>query len=71
MPKRNSNVSEYVHGVINFDVLNVPVILIEIAYFNAAIAERLGRQPENQPDTAEELRSFWDRLWQRALRRAA
>ena len=48
-----------------------PIPAIDDRRINAAIAERLGRCPENQPDTSEELRSFWNRLWRGALRRAA
>jgi len=38
---------------------------------NARLTERLRAPPEDQPDTAEELRSFWERLWSLAFRRAA
>ncbi len=38
---------------------------------NDAIAKRLEPVPENQPDTNEEMLSFWGRFWIRRLRRAA
>ena len=38
---------------------------------NAAIAKRLEPLPENQPDTGEEMLTFWGRFWVRALRKAA
>ncbi|MEO1202303.1 MAG: hypothetical protein AAFX10_06330 [Pseudomonadota bacterium] len=38
---------------------------------NSAIAERLTPLPDNQPDTGDEMLSFWGRFWFRARRRAA
>ena len=38
---------------------------------NQAHAERLRQPPEDQPDTGEEIRSFWGRLWLQRRNRAA
>ncbi len=38
---------------------------------NNARDERLRRQQEDQPDTADELETLWGRFWLRRRRRAA
>ena len=38
---------------------------------NKARDERLRRQQEDQPDTADELETLWGRFWLRRRRRAA
>lgn len=47
------------------------VAQISSDHINAAIARRLKPLPENQPDTSDEMLSFWGRFWIRALRKAA
>lgn len=58
-------------AVANLKSSQGPTVQISSDHINEAIAKRLQPLPENQPDTSDEMLSFWGRFWFRALRKAA
>ena len=61
---RNDNFS-FSLGAQSLKASHSPMPVVADDRINRAIAERLGKRPDNQPDTGEELQSFWYRLWHR------